>query len=148
MNAHDWITNNWPPHDSTIPITIPAAAPTNCMIWISSNQIRNIAYFPRARLIFLTIEGKYSNLSLKSILLEFGYYLMHQPIKVHSRFWSLNTGCQVVITMVCLGVQSLTMYMVSLRIPSVHWKVYPMLQGLQIICSLPPMTLNLLLSKK
>jgi hypothetical protein len=41
--------DNWPSRNSSIAITILAAAPTDCIIRISSNQIQNIAYFPHAR---------------------------------------------------------------------------------------------------
>jgi hypothetical protein len=41
-NSPPAYTDIWPPSSDSMPTTIPAAAPTNCVVWIHSTQIQTV----------------------------------------------------------------------------------------------------------
>jgi hypothetical protein len=61
----------WPPSDVSIPHTIPAAAPTNCVIWIHAAQIQGVVFLPHADHV---INQTYGNLSGRADLYYVHYY--------------------------------------------------------------------------
>jgi hypothetical protein len=54
------IKASWPSINSSMPDTIPGAAPTNCIAWIHACQVINAAFFPHA---YDCINQTYGNLS-------------------------------------------------------------------------------------
>lgn len=42
------IVEAWPHLNADLPDTIPAAAPTNCILWVHSSQVCGLAFFPHA----------------------------------------------------------------------------------------------------
>ena len=54
------IKGSWPSINSSMPDTIPGAAPTNCIVWIHACQVHDPAFFPHA---YDCINQTYGNLS-------------------------------------------------------------------------------------
>jgi hypothetical protein len=77
LSSRPEILNNWPSIDTSLPDTILAAVPTNCVVWIHARLVDGIAYFPHT---FDCVNQTYGNLSGREQL----FHVDHKLIVVKS----------------------------------------------------------------